>query len=72
MTGLPAYGSLLIPGNGVDVYNVLSRYNNCAGFGVALIDKSGPDNRIILDEQGEAMLKYDRTSPICLVYVTSR
>lgn len=65
MTGLPAYGSLLIPGNGVDVYDVLSKYNNCAGFGVALIDRSGPENRVELDSNGEAQLKYNRTPSPC-------
>jgi len=53
MTGLPAYGSILIPGNGVDVYNTIANYNNCAGFGVALIDASSLDNRVELEVDGE-------------------
>jgi len=58
MGGLPAYGALLIPGNGKQVYEILSGFNMSAGFGVMLVDTSSPDNRITLDDDGEPVLTY--------------
>ena len=59
MTGLPGYGSLLVPGNGIDVFNVIRNYNYCAGFGVALIDKSGPANSVDVKD-GAISMEYNR------------
>jgi hypothetical protein len=58
MGGLPAYGALLIPGNGKQVYEILSGFNMSAGFGVMLVDSPSPDNRITLDDDGEPVLTY--------------
>jgi hypothetical protein len=77
MGGLPGYGSLLITGNGVDVYNGITGYDMSAGFGVgtafvflmdhlllstcaALIDRSDLENRVVIDDQDEAQLIYQR------------
>ena len=58
MGGLPAYGALLIPGSGKQVYEILSGFNMSAGFGVMLVDTPSPDNRITLDDDGEPVLIY--------------
>jgi hypothetical protein len=58
MSGLPAYGALLIPGNGKRVYEVLTKFNQCAGFGVMLVDTPSESNRIRLDESGNVVIDY--------------
>lgn len=58
MGGLPAYGALLVPGNGKRVYDVLAGFNVSAGFGVMLVDTPSDDNRITLDDQGKTALTY--------------
>lgn len=58
MSGLPAYGALLIPGNGVQVYENISRFNQSAGFGVMLVDTPSESNCITLDAQGNPVLQY--------------
>lgn len=58
LTGLPAYGAVVIPGNGRQVYEQLSQFNRSAGFGVMLVDTPSDGNRITLDEQGEPVLTY--------------
>ncbi|KAH7102722.1 hypothetical protein BKA62DRAFT_787682 [Auriculariales sp. MPI-PUGE-AT-0066] len=61
MTGLPAYGAILISGNGMDIYNGITGYDYSAGFGVALIDESSLDNQVVVGSDGEAQLKYELT-----------
>jgi hypothetical protein len=59
MGGLPAYGALLVPGSGAQVYEIISQFNTSAGFGVMLVDTPHPDNRITLDPTtGAAVLTY--------------
>ncbi len=58
MSGLPAYGSLLVPGSGKQVYEQLIQYNNYAGFGCMLVDTPSRDNRIVLDSQGNTAIQY--------------
>lgn len=58
MGGLPAYGALLVPGNGKDVYNAVSQFNNCAGFGTMLVDTPSDDNCVSLDDQGNVVVQY--------------
>jgi GMC oxidoreductase len=58
MSGLPAYGALLIPGDGRQVYEALAAFNRSAGFGVMLVDTPSPSNRITLDAQGDPVLTY--------------
>jgi len=58
MSGLPAYGALLIPGNGKQVYKVLRQFNQCAGFGVMLVDTPSTNNRIMLDLNGNVVIDY--------------
>jgi hypothetical protein len=59
MTGLPAYGALLIMGDGKQVYDHLSRFNYYAGYGVALIDTPSDSNFITLDPGGNLVVNYD-------------
>jgi len=58
MGGLPAYGAVMAQGSGRQVYDVLSRFNTSAGFGVMLVDTPSEDNRITLDDKGDVVLTY--------------
>jgi hypothetical protein len=58
MAGLPAYGAVLIPGSGKQIYEQLSRFNSSAGFGVMLVDTPSDTNCITLDGQGEVLIQY--------------
>jgi choline dehydrogenase-like flavoprotein len=58
MGGLPAYGALLIPGSGKQVYDELVQFNDCVGFGCMLVDTPSEDNRIVLDASGDTQLEY--------------
>lgn len=59
MGGLPAYGALLVPGNGQQVYETVNQFNNCAGFGTMLVDTPADDNCVSLDEQGNVVVQYN-------------
>jgi hypothetical protein len=58
MSGLPAYGALLIPGTGAEVYNRITKFNHSAGFGVMLVDTPSDGNRIRLNSDGSVALDY--------------
>jgi hypothetical protein len=58
MSGLPAYGALLIPGTGKEVYDRITRFNHSAGFGVMLVDTPSDGNRVRLDENGAIAIDY--------------
>jgi choline dehydrogenase-like flavoprotein len=58
MSALPAYGAILIPGNGVDVYKRITRFNYSVGFGVMLVDTPSDDNDVVIDDQGKPTLNY--------------
>jgi choline dehydrogenase-like flavoprotein len=53
MSGLPGYGAAIVPGSGRQVFEVLSKFQHSAGFGLMRIDSSASENRIVLDETGE-------------------
>jgi hypothetical protein len=58
MSGLPAYGALLVPGDGRQVYENLVQFNRSAGFGVMLVDTPSPSNCVTLDASGEPAVSY--------------
>jgi hypothetical protein len=58
MGGLPAYGALLVPGSGKQVYEELARFNDYVGFGCMLVDTPSEDNRVMLDDSGDTVLQY--------------
>ncbi|MGC4105996.1 MAG: GMC family oxidoreductase N-terminal domain-containing protein [Thermomicrobiales bacterium] len=58
MGGLPAYGAVLIPGSGKQIYDELVRFNDYVGFGCMLVDTPSDDNRIVLDDGGDTVLQY--------------
>ncbi len=58
MSGLPAYGALLIPGDGRQVYDNIVEFNRSAGFGVMLVDTPSESNCVTLDAQGNPVLTY--------------
>lgn len=57
MSGLPGYGAVLIPGNGIDVYNHITKFNQSAGFGVMLVDTPSDNNCVALNN-GSVVLNY--------------
>jgi hypothetical protein len=57
MSGLPAYGAVLIPGTGEQIYDILSQFNNAAGFGVMLVDTPQDSNCVRL-ENGNVVVDY--------------
>jgi choline dehydrogenase-like flavoprotein len=63
MGGLPAYGAVLIPGNGRQVYENIVNFNISAGFGVMLVDTPSEDNRITLGDDDEPVLTYHLSEP---------
>ncbi len=46
MGGMPAYGALLIPGTGKQVYEMITQFNHSVGFGVMLVDTPSDDNYV--------------------------
>jgi hypothetical protein len=58
MGGLPAYGALLVPGSATQVYDVISKFNLSAGFGVMLVDTVSESNCITLDPAGSVVVNY--------------
>lgn len=58
MSGLPAYGALLIPGTGLEVYKRITKFDHSAGFGVMLVDTPSDGNRVRLNEDGSVALDY--------------
>jgi choline dehydrogenase-like flavoprotein len=58
MTGLPAYGALLIPGTGEQVYEHITKFNTSAGFGVMLVDTPSDSNYVTLDDAGNIVVNY--------------
>jgi len=58
MAGLPAYGALLVPGSGKQVYEEMARFNNYVGFGCMLVDTPSEGNRVVLDATGDTVLEY--------------
>jgi hypothetical protein len=58
MGGLPAYGAVLIPGSGKQIYDQLVHFNDSVGFGCMLVDTPSEDNRVMLDDSGDTVLQY--------------
>ena len=58
MGGLPGYGAVLIPGNGKQVYENITRFGVSAGFGAMLVDTPSDGNCITLDASGNPVLNY--------------
>ena len=61
MNGLPQYGALLLPGDGVEVFDHLKDFNYYAGFGVAVIDTPSDTNFIALSETDDVVINYNVT-----------
>ena len=57
MSGMPAYGAVLIPGTGEQVYGVLSQFDNAAGFGAMLVDTPSDSNCVRLQD-GNVVIDY--------------
>lgn len=58
MGGLPAYGAVLIPGSGKQIYDELVHFNDYVGFGLMLVDTPSEDNRVMLDDSDDTVLQY--------------
>ena len=58
MSGVPAYGALLVPGDGKQVYDNLVGFDRSAGFGVMLVDTPSASNGVALDAAGNPVVTY--------------
>lgn len=58
MGALPAYGAILIPGSGVDVYKKIVQFNRSVGFGVMLVDTPSDSNSVSINSTGGVILNY--------------
>src|SRR5688500_7947758 len=62
--GHPVYGSALMPGIGMDHFDLIRRYTQVAGFGVMLIDSVDRRNRVEWSgPRGRAMIHYRMREP---------
>jgi hypothetical protein len=59
MGALPAYGALLIPGSGLDVYKLITQFNQSVGFGVMLVDTPSDTNTVTINSTGGVVLNYN-------------
>lgn len=57
MGGLPAYGALLIPGTGKQVYDKIIQFSHSVGFGVMLVDTPN-DNNCVVFNNGQPVVRY--------------
>lgn len=57
MGGMPAYGALLIPGTGKQVYEMITQFNHSVGFGVMLVDTPN-DNNYVSFPNGTLEVRY--------------
>jgi len=63
MSAEPLYAALMSPGPARHSFDVLMSYRNLAGFGVMLIDSPSPQNRVVLDANGETQIEYTLSEP---------
>lgn len=58
MADQPLYAAIMSPGPPAHTFEVFKNFRHLAGFGVMLIDTSAPENRIVLDKNGEPNIDY--------------
>jgi len=63
MSAPPAYAAVMSPGTATHTFQVVRSFRQLGGFGVMLIDTPSPDNRLVLDEQGEPRIDYALSDP---------
>lgn len=59
MSGDPEYVALMLFGTGDEIAERLKDFNRLAGFGFLLVDSVTPENRVALDEEGQAEIIYE-------------
>jgi len=63
MSDQPLYAALMSPGPPMHTFEMVKSYRSLAGFGVMLIDTPSHENRIVLDSDGEPIVKYVLSEP---------
>ncbi len=58
MADQPLYAALMSPGPALHSLEMIRDFRNLAGFGVMLVDTPQPDNRVVLDKEGNAQIDY--------------
>jgi choline dehydrogenase-like flavoprotein len=58
MAAPPVYAALMSPGSAMHTFRMIQNFRNLAGFGVMLVDTPSPENRLVLDENGEPRIQY--------------
>lgn len=58
MSAPPAYAAVMSMGTAMHTFQMVRSFRQLGGFGVMLIDTPSPENRLLLDEQGEPRIDY--------------
>ncbi len=58
MSAEPLYGAIMAMGPAKYSLDMIQMYRKLGGFGVMLIDTPSPDNRVVLDKDGEPTVQY--------------
>jgi choline dehydrogenase-like flavoprotein len=58
MSAPPEYAAVMSPGSAAHMFQMVRSFRELAGFGVMLIDTPAPQNRLLLDENGEPRIDY--------------
>jgi choline dehydrogenase-like flavoprotein len=63
MSAPPVYAAVMSMGSAMHTFNMVRSFHKLAGFGVMLVDTPSPENRLVLDEQGEPKILYQLSEP---------
>jgi GMC oxidoreductase len=59
MSAGPQYAAIMIPGTGRQIFEGVRHYGNLAGFGAMLIDEPSRENRVVVNGDGSADIRYE-------------
>ena len=59
MSAGPQYAAIIIPGTGRQIFEGVRHYGNLAGFGAMLIDEPSRENRVVVNGDGSADIRYE-------------
>jgi len=59
MSAPPVYAALMSPGSGMHTFDMVKSFRYLAGFGVMLVDSTSPQNRLVLDKNGDPLIYYE-------------
>lgn len=62
MGDVPSFLSLIHPGSGTEIYNMVKSFRHLGGFGIMLVDTPSRDNRVYINDQGVLTVHYTLSS----------